>query len=396
MAIKLLSYYSQGRPHRQSGKLMTAPATISSLYLHFPHCRHLCNYCDFFKSVPNDFDDARETFQKRLERQWHDHAAWLTSLNQRIGPLETLYFGGGTPSLWDLAGANWFNDFFMPKLEFAPNLEWTMEVNPAAWSEAGLSAWEKLGVNRFSMGIQSHDERYLKVLDRVHGLSDVDDLLKRMRGKHFSVDLMLGLPFTSEWGRDLKREILHLIDSGAEHFSVYILTVKENYRHYKQLPAEELIEEEFHLTSEVLREHGFKHYEVSNFAKPGAQARHNLRYWHGHSVAALGPSAVGFLAATGHRYKWKGQQDEFEIELLDQAALNLEKVYLNLRLDSGIKDFALQYPSSRLESFMKLKDKWAALGWLASNLEINDLALTSAGFLMMDSVIADLQQEDFL
>src|SRR5690606_22843577 len=116
------------------------------------------------------------------------------------------------------------------------------------------------------------------------------------QGKHFSVDLMLGLPFTQEWKRDLKGEILRLIDSGAEHFSVYILTVKENYRHFDNLPSDELIEEEFMLTSETLRAHGFEHYEVSNFAKPGSRAKHNLRYWHGESVAALGPSAVGFLA----------------------------------------------------------------------------------------------------
>lgn len=376
-------------------KTVTQKHQLNSLYLHFPHCRHLCNYCDFFKSVPDDFDEARETFENRLERQWISHESWLNQLNYSFGPLETIYFGGGTPSLWDEAGAKWFKNFMLKKLSPAENCEWTMEVNPKAWSERGLSSWEELGVNRFSMGVQSHDERYLKILDRVHDLGDVDALLKRMKGKHFSVDLMLGLPYTDEWKRDLKSEILRLIDSSAEHFSVYILTVKENYRHYDKLPSEESIEAEFLLTSEILRSHGFDHYEVSNFAKPNARARHNMRYWQGQSVAALGPSAVGYLAPTGHRYKWQGKGDKFEIEQLDSEAIKLEKVYLALRLDSGLANFGANFNAQKSSEFDALKSKWASNGWLNLSAK-NDLCLSPAGFLMMDSVIKDLMDGELI
>lgn len=369
---------------------MTLNYQINSLYLHFPHCRHLCNYCDFFKSVPNDFDEAREVFQERLERQWQLQAEWFEKLGYSFEDLDTLYFGGGTPSLWDAAGAKWFTKFMPGKIKLAQNSEWTMEVNPAAWSEQGLSAWEELGVNRFSIGVQSYDERYLKVLDRVHSLHDVELLLKRMKDKRFSVDLMLGLPFSDEWKRDLKGEINKLVDSGAEHFSVYILTVKDNYRHYKDLPCEEAIEAEYKLTSELLTTHGFDHYEVSNFAKAGCQARHNLRYWNGQSVAALGPSAVGYLADTGHRYKWKPHQDNYDIEELDQEAINLEKIYLSLRLSSGIPDFKKSVSVAELARYQELCDRWQKAGWLKEAKDENDLCLSSLGFLMMDSVVNDL------
>ena len=376
----------------QSGKIMKFDHQLNSLYVHFPHCRHLCNYCDFFKSVPNDFDEARETFQTRLETQWERHEKWLLEQAYHFGPLETLYFGGGTPSLWDVAGAKWFEAFMLKRLSLANNCEWTMEVNPAAWSEEGLSSWEDLGVNRFSMGIQSYDERYLKVLDRVHNLSDVESLLKRMKNKHFSVDLMLGLPFTGEWQRDLKQEISRLVDSGAEHFSVYILTVKSNYKHFKNLPSEEAIEAEFLLTSEELKSHGFEHYEVSNFAKPGARAKHNLRYWQGQSVGALGPSAVGYLAATGKRYKWQPQHNDFDLEELTANEIALEKLYLSLRLNDGIKNFGERLQEQDRARFEQMRDAWNRHGWLAPSQAQGDLALSPRGFLMMDSVVSDLME----
>lgn len=369
---------------------MISSYEIKSLYLHFPHCRHLCNYCDFFKSVPADFDEARDVFQFRLENQWEQQEHWFESLGYRFAPLDTLYLGGGTPSLWGVNGAKWFEFLIPSKIQVNEKTEWTMEVNPGAWDDEGLKAWQGLGVNRFSMGVQSYNEKFLKVLDRFHDLTDVDSLLRRFKDHHFSVDLMLGLPFSQTWNRDLKAEILRLIDSGAEHFSVYILTVKDNYKHYKDLPSEEYIEEEYLLTSELLRAHGFDHYEVSNFAKPGAKARHNLKYWQAESVAALGPSAVGYLADTGHRYKWKPNQDFFEIEELDQAAIDLERAYLQLRLDTGLIDFNESLRSSDIIELKGLMQKWKKAGWLKPESSISKIMLTPNGFLMMDSVTGDL------
>ncbi|PIQ55462.1 MAG: hypothetical protein COW01_07430, partial [Bdellovibrionales bacterium CG12_big_fil_rev_8_21_14_0_65_38_15] len=158
---------------------MISSHEIKSLYLHFPHCRHLCNYCDFFKSVPPDFDEARDVFQFRLENQWEQQEHWFESLGYRFAPLDTLYLGGGTPSLWGVNGAKWFEFLIPSKIQVNETTEWTMEVNPGAWENEGLKAWQDLGVNRFSMGVQSYNEKFLKVLDRFHDLSDVDSLLNR-------------------------------------------------------------------------------------------------------------------------------------------------------------------------------------------------------------------------
>ena len=365
---------------------MAGKNQVNSLYIHFPHCRHLCNYCDFFKSVPDNFDEARENFQQQLERHWHQHQQLFKQHSIEFGSLETLYLGGGTPSLWGESGAKWFKSFLLKYLNLANTYEWTMEVNPKAWSEEGLAAWENLGVNRFSVGIQSYDERYLKILDRVHDLSDVKLLLKRMHNRRFSADLMLGLPFTQEYKRDLRQEIECLVESGAEHFSVYILTVKENYKHFDKLPSEELVEEEYLKTHEILDSFGFEHYEVSNFARNDARSRHNLRYWQGESVAALGPSAVGYVADIGMRYKWPSRHDEPEIEQLDQSAIKTEKLYLQLRLKEGIGDISEFISEKNHTKYERQYQLWFSQGWAQRDTP-QQLRLTAQGFLMMDSVI---------
>ena len=374
---------------RQSGNIMKGINQVNSLYIHFPHCRHLCNYCDFFKSVPDDFDEAREKFQARLEAQWDVHQKWFKQNNLEFGSLETLYLGGGTPSLWEESGAKWFKSFLLKYLYLKDGCEWTMEVNPKAWSEIGLAAWENIGVNRFSSGVQSYDERFLKVLDRVHQLDDVKILLNHLQGKRFSVDLMLGLPFSEQWQRNLKEEINRLIDAGAEHFSVYILTVKENYKYYKDLPSEEYISDEYLLTHELLESNGFEHYEVSNFAKPNARSKHNLRYWNSQSVAALGPSAVGFIAPLKQRYKWHAWQDTFEIEHLDDEALKTEDIYLRLRLKEGIENIDEIIEPSKRAAYDQKFENWQSKGW-TKNTGPQSLQLSALGFLMMDSVIMDI------
>jgi len=172
--------------------------------------------------------------------------------------------------------------------------------------------------------------------------------------------------------------------------------VKNNYKHFKELPSDEQIEAEFVLTSDILRAHGFDHYEVSNFAKAGARAKHNIRYWQGKSVAAIGPSAVGYLAPTGHRYKWKGQQDEFEIEELSSEAIELERVYLSLRLDSGLVDFEKGFSPEQKARYQILYQGWLNAGWINLNSDRKDLCLSPAGFLMMDSVIESLMKAELI
>jgi len=125
---------------------------------------------------------------------------------------------------------------------------------------------------------------------------------------------MLGLPFSSDYKRDVIAELNEMLSYQPSHFSVYILTVKNNYTHFSELPNEEWIENEFLRVSDFLRQSGYRHYEVSNFAKASKESRHNLAYWKSQTVAALGPSATGLLADDRIRYKWKTKEALYERE----------------------------------------------------------------------------------
>ncbi len=358
---------------------------LSSYYVHFPHCRHLCNYCDFFKSVPKVLGDYSD-FESYLDQAFVLHEKFLVEQGYAPAAIETLYMGGGTPSLWGAKGV----ETFLNRLRrsghklFAPDYEWTMEINPGSHSEADLRGYFELGLNRASIGTQSMDGRFIKLLDRVHVKEEALSTLERVAKytSNFSVDLMLGLPYSEELGRDITRELEELLSFGPKHLSLYILTVKGNYVHRAHLPSDEWIEREFLEVSELLRSRGYQHYEVSNFALEGYDSKHNRRYWDAKTVAALGPSATGYLAERRLRYKWPGMNLKLDLEELTEAELKLERLYLNLRTDRGIN------PSEYTQTVEdKLWDQLIKKGWLAGG---EHLRTTPRGYLMMDSIMDEI------
>lgn len=361
---------------------------VNSLYLHFPFCKHLCNYCDFYKTIPQNFGQDIDTFHQLFTTQFSQHEKLMREYNLEFSPLKTLYIGGGTPSLWGEKGAHFLRDFLAQNnLSFQPDYEFTMEVNPATWTEASIEAWRKTGVNRFSIGVQALREDFIKILDRVHDLEEVYKTLRFFRDlrMNFSLDLMLGLPKSSELKRDVIQELQEMLEYNPSHFSVYILTVKEQYKHFSDLPDEDYIEEEYLKVSTFLKQQGFGHYEVSNYALPGKESHHNLQYWKGASVAALGPSATGYfrLKDKALRYKWKTSQPLFETELLGIDEMKLEKIYLALRTNLGLslRDLS-DYNQVRCES-------WAGRGLATVDNEI--FRLNAKGYLLLDSLILELK-----
>lgn len=307
---------------------------VSSLYLHVPFCRHLCNYCDFYKQKLTAPVENWRQYEEYLSASLKRHESIMVEQNMRWGDLETLYLGGGTPSLWGKRGAEWLQQDL--NLILAKNAEVTLEIDPGMWQPEELIAWEKFGVNRYSVGTQSLDERFLKVLDRAHGREETFGLLTALKGKNFSVDFLLGAPRSSEWKRNILQELEELLSYGPSHVSLYILNPSGGYKLKAFIPDDEWVGEEYLSVSEYLRKNGFNHYEVSNFAKTGLEARHNLRYWMGENVAALGPTGTGYFAHSptqAWRYKWKPSQTEVECEMLGAAELSLEKLYLRLRLN---------------------------------------------------------------
>lgn len=365
---------------------------LKSLYIHFPFCRHLCNYCDFFKSVPANLDDDRKKFHEKFLEMFSLHQELMKGHNYVWDNLETLYIGGGTPSLWGEVGANFFREFCENKnLNFANNYEFTLEVNPGSWDESSLYSWQKAGVNRFSLGIQSLDERFIKLLDRVHNLQDVYDTLEQFNKMqaNFSVDFMLGLPESEKYQRNVIAELEKILSYSPKHISLYILTTKSNYIHNDKLPSEEWIENEFLQVSNYLAGFGFHHYEVSNFALKGYESRHNLKYWESASTAAIGPSATGLFSEAKIRYKWKPYQLGFEIENLSEDNFLLEKVYMALRTDRGF-DF-VDFPLEKMEKVFKV---WDSHGYGKKN--GSTYTLNARGYLLLDSLINQLFIEKIL
>lgn len=360
---------------------------IDSLYLHFPFCRHLCNYCDFYKTVPTDRGVDLQKFHEYLEQSYQVHSGLMQQYNYRFAPLKTFYIGGGTPSLWGSEGVDFLKDFFKTHgLELHPDCEFTMEVNPGTWNKESLEQWRAFGVNRFSLGIQSYHEKMLKVLDRAHSLEEVREILAFFDqwDVNFSVDFMLGLPKSDELYRDVIQELEEVLTYNPDHLSLYILTVKSNYVHSKFLPTEDWIEDEYLRVSEHLLGKGYKHYEVSNFAKPDKKSQHNLSYWKSKTVGALGPSATGFLAEDSVRYKWKPHTAQYELEILNSEETNLEKYYMSLRSEIGLEIL----PSMQSSIFLSKLEEWKKRDLVVY--ENNRIFLKSKGYLILDSLINDL------
>lgn len=358
--------------------------TVASLYVHVPFCRHLCNYCDFYKQKFERPRAQLEEFRTYLHASWKRHESILTEQKASWAPLETLYFGGGTPSLWGAEGAIEFSQFMKLGLSLAPHAEVTFEIDPGAWNEEGLLAWENLGVNRYSVGTQSLNEHYLKVLDRAHDRSETVRLLERLNGKNFSVDFLLGAPEVNQ-KRDIIEELTELLSYGPKHVSLYILQPTAGYKLRTKIPDDEATSSEFLAVSEFLRSCGFHHYEVSNFGLPGFESRHNLRYWMGENVAALGPTGTGYLASThesAFRYKWKPGSAEIESENLQKSELEMERLYLRLRLSQPFTSVELVPNPEILEGLL--------VEWLKRKLVIKEDAawrMQPAAWVILDSLM---------
>lgn len=365
---------------------------VRSLYVHFPFCETKCHYCDFYslgreRVKSGDADSFIEALKTETELQ----APLLAP------ELETIFFGGGTPSMTPAAA---MGRALKPVLrKVSAKTEWTMEANPSSITLESMREYRQLGVNRVSMGVQALRNDFLSKLGRVHDSRAALDALETVFTAGFtnvSVDLLCGVP--GQTTSDLEQAMRELTAFPITHLSCYLLTLPKQNHLYRELPDEE--EQLAHLLfiDSFMRGRGFEHYEISNFAKPGLRARHNLVYWTGGSYLGLGPSAHGFDAPAGvrsknvsslHRYASalkEGRLPTDWTETLTKEQRDLERWMLALRLDDG-------FPSSWLVPETRLK-KAAALrstGLLEPHpVTAGNLRLTARGFALSDQVIASL------
>ena len=362
---------------------------VDALYIHFPFCRHLCNYCDFYKHKLTDEEQVNQ-FEKIMKKQISEHQKFLTETGFEMKKLETLYIGGGTPSLWSKRGSSFMKDFILNSVSFKDNYEFTIEIDPGTWTVEEVNSWRSIGVNRFSIGVQSFNDDYLEILDREHNKKEAAQTLEYLKSinANYSIDLMLGLP-KLEKPRKVLDELKELMTYGPSHFSVYILKCRKNYPHYTKLPEDEEVSDEYLEVCNFLNEHDYKQYEVSNFSKEGLESVHNKKYWKYDSVAAIGPNSAGLLVLDKEnsvRYKWKTQSSGFETENLSGTSLMIEKLYMQLRSKGCFDRGTLN--EKNFAAFTDLKNLWESRGYVA--LGQDEFELTAQGYLMLDSLMDDV------
>lgn len=360
---------------------------VSSLYIHVPFCKHLCNYCDFYKKLYEPGSSQTEDFHQFLINSWAAHQTLMKTQQVSWSPLESVYLGGGTPSLWGPDGAKFLQQLIEPEVTTSADCEFTMEVDPGTWTPEMIDAWKEVGLNRISIGTQTLSPVFLKIMDRSHTLMETHDLLKycQQGNWNFSLDFLLGLPFSQAKNRNIQVELDELLSYRPRHISLYILNARSKYPHIQAMPDDEFIRDEYLLVSEYLRSLGFIHYEVSNFALPGFESRHNLKYWKGEGVAALGPTGTGYFPlseSSALRYKWKVTRPECELENLGPSELGIESIYLALRTNLG---WTPKTVKPDLDCTLK---SWEKNGYLES--KTPKIKLSSRGYLMLDSLMDDL------
>ncbi len=329
---------------------------MSGLYLHIPFCEHKCLYCDFYSIAP---DGSRTDYENLVRR-------FLTALDSEIalraadpeyhGPYDTVFLGGGTPSLLSPTDINNLLGNLSRNFQISDLAEVTLETNPGTVNAEKLRAFRTAGVNRLSIGIQSFHEDDLAFLTRIHSAEQAKTAVRDAQSAGFdnvSVDLIFSLP-----GQTLERWEYNLREALAlqpKHLSCYSLIVEPTTPLWRLVETKQVTplgpeadNELYQFTIRYLKDHGFDQYEVSNFALPGFQSRHNMKYWNHSNYLGFGPSAHSFWngkrwwnIANVNGYAEKLERLSYPVsgeELLSRDQLKTEEILLGLRstgLDVG-------------------------------------------------------------
>lgn len=379
--------------------LSVAPAP-RSLYVHVPFCVHRCHYCDF--SVARTAEAPIVDWIGAIEA---DFESWFRSTGwERGSDLETVFVGGGTPSLLGSHGMSELRSLLSEYFNLAAVREWTAEANPASLTGEICEAWLEAGVNRLSLGVQSFDDEPLAWLGRLHDADGAVEALGTARFAGFSnvnVDLIFGLPASVD--RDWATEVDRVLELGVTHVSVYGLTAESGTPLGRRvtlgrvhMPPDDRYEAEYLAVVRLLTEAGFGHYEVSNFALEGRECVHNWHYWDGTPYLGVGPSAHSFLPP--HRiwnvYRWEayrvaardGVSVREGFESLDREQVRMERAWLDLRTRTGLSAGALVSGPASIENALA---RYESAGWLQN--DAGRIRLTAAGWLRMDALIAELE-----
>ena len=374
--------------------------TPLGIYVHIPFCRSKCQYCDFYS-----LSDARE-------RLMDDYLRAICTHIREAGPLapayrvDTIYFGGGTPSYFGEAGIATIMNTIRKHFDVDGNAEITFEANPDSVTPRLLRRLRAEGFNRVSLGIQTDDDAILRDIGRPHTYRQAVQAVKQIRQAGFqnlSVDLMYGLPGQTLAG--WKQTVANVIKLQPEHISCYGLKLEEGTPLYEQqdqydLPDDDLQADMYLAAVDLRAEKGFRQYEISNFAKRGMASKHNLKYWNGGEYLGFGPDASSDFA--GRRFSMvrdirayiggiaTGGQVLRESQQLQSRERAGEYVMRRLRTTAGIS--RSEYEKRYLLSFEPLEKilELACRHGLARRTGDDGYSLTAKGFLVSNSILSDL------
>lgn len=332
---------------------------MAGIYIHIPFCKQKCNYCDFC-SFPNRIELA-EAYMACLIKEIEMRGKQLDKMT-----FDTVYFGGGTPSLIDPNYIYGAMKQVTKCFHLTKNPEITIEMNPGTVSENKIAVYGRAGINRFSVGLQTAIDSQLEDLGRIHNARDYAYCAGLLKGKNFSADVMLGLKGQTK--EDVKKTIELASLSGAKHISMYALTPEDGtpiYTDYLngELPDDDEVRELYDYGYGLLKERGYERYEISNFAKKGYESRHNLNYWRRGEYIGLGLSASSFL--DGKRLTNTFDLDEYmkcilsgfpatvNSEAVEGKDAKFEFIMLALRTSRGIvgKEYTAAFKSDWKEDF---------------------------------------------
>lgn len=375
---------------------------MAGVYIHIPFCKSFCSYCDFYSITDNS---EREEFVQAVIRESSLRKDYLEGEN-----VETIYLGGGTPSLLAPLQTEKIIDSIRSDFNVISDPEITVEVNPDDVYDCYFSDLARAGVNRISLGIQSWNERRLRYLGRRHTTGQSAGALEQVFREgisNISVDLIYGVPGMTTG--DLKNDIEKTFAFPVTHLSAYHLTIEENTRFGKMKKNGRLteIDEEssnamFLLLGSMCRERGFIHYEISNFALDGYMSRHNSAYWKQVPYIGLGPSAHSF-DRTSRQWNVSDVRKyiksinsgkvPFEREELDRLTIFNEYVMTSLRTMWGIDlEYVENFYDKELHDYLvNLSGKYIRYGLMRR--EKNTLVLTDQGKMISDNIIAELLME---
>ncbi|MBC2283322.1 radical SAM family heme chaperone HemW [Listeria booriae] len=373
---------------------------MTAVYIHIPFCEHICYYCDFNKVFleGQPVDEYVDLLIKEMEMVTGRHT---------MSPVETVFVGGGTPTTLTEAQLAKLCSAISRLFPMTENAEFSFEANPGDLSISKLQVMKDYGVNRLSMGVQSFNNELLKKIGRIHTVDDVYQSVnnaKQVGFENVSIDLIFSLPGQTE--ADFEDTLTKALDLDLPHYSAYSLIIEPKTIFYNLmqkgkliLPGEDAEANMYEKLMSTMEKHGRKQYEISNFAKPGYESRHNIVYWSNEHYFGFGAGAHGYIGETryanyGPLKKYMQPLQNGDLPIFQQKELSLkekmeEEMFLGLRKVAGVDKahFQAKFGQSLDATFANAIDKTIGKGWLESTPE--SVRLTRRGRFLGNNVFQE-------